>query len=179
LPLHDIVEWPTGNRQIVQEILLGSDGCPAQQSCPTRDQSLPLPTAMQAQKVGRFIQIRNVICVLCLIVFAIFETYTALGTALDNSRTFPAWHAKLGWGLLVLPSLLMTGLVLLLFGKRSRLGFSLVASSLLLYMGFLFLELALVGRIDRTDWVVVGIWVTLCATALAAAWFLRRRTALH
>jgi hypothetical protein len=133
---------------------------------------------MKAQKVGPFIQIRDVISVLWLIVFAIFETYTALGTALDNSRRFPAWQAKLGWGLLVLPSLLMTGLVLLFSGKRSRLGFSLVASSLLLYMGFLFLELALVGRIERTDWVVVGIWVTLCATATAAAWFLRRRSTL-
>jgi len=133
---------------------------------------------MKAQRVGPLIQIRNVICVLWLILFAVFETYTALATALDNSRRFPAWEAKLGWGMLVLPSLLMIGLVLLLFGKRLTLGFSLVASSLLLYMGFVFLELALVGKIDRTDWVVVGIWVTLCATATVAAWFLRRRSTL-
>jgi len=131
---------------------------------------------MKAQQVGPLIQIRNVICVLCLIVFAIFETYSALGTALDNSRRFPAWEAKLGWGLFVLPSLMMTGLVLLLFGKRLTLGFSLVASSLLLYMGFVFLELALVGKIERTDWIVVGIWATLCAIATAAAWLLRRRS---
>jgi hypothetical protein len=130
---------------------------------------------MKAQKVGPLIQIRNVICALWLIVLAIFETYTALGTALDNSRRFPGWQAELGWGLLVLPSLLMIGLVLLLFGKRLTLGFSLVASSLLLYIGFLVLELALVGKIGRTDWVVVSIWVTLCATATAAAWLLKRR----
>jgi hypothetical protein len=108
-------------------------------------------------------------------VFAIFETYSALGTALDNSRRFPAWEAKLGWGLFVLPSLLMIGLVLLLLGKRLTLGFSLVASSLLLYMSFVFLELALAGKMERTDWVVVGIWATLCAIATAAAWLLRRR----
>jgi hypothetical protein len=103
-------------------------------------------------------------------------TYTALATALDNSRRFPAWEAKLGWGLFVLPSLLMIGLVFLLFGKRLTLGFSLVVSSLLLYMSFVFLELALVGRIERTDLVVVGIWVTLCATTTAAAWLLRLRS---
>jgi len=111
-----------------------------------------------------------------LIVFAIFETYSALATALDDSRRFPAWEAMLGWGLFVLPSLLMIGLVLLLLGRRSTLGFSLVASSVLLYMGFLFLELALVGEIQRTDWLVVGIWATLCAIATAAAWLLMRRS---
>jgi hypothetical protein len=147
-----------------------------QQSCPTRDKSLPFPPAMKAQRVGLSIQIRNVICVLWLVVFAIFETYSALATALDNSRRFPAWEAKLGWGLFVLPFLLMVGLVLLLFSKRLTLGFSLVESSLLLYMGFLFLEMALVGKIGRTDWLVVGIWATLCAIATAAAWLLRRRS---
>jgi hypothetical protein len=141
-----------------------------------RDKSLPFPTAMKAQKVGPLIQTRNVICVLCLIVFAIFETYSALGTALDNSRRFPAWEAKLGSGLFILPSLLMIGLAHLLFGKRLTLGFALVVSSLLLYMGFVLLELALVGKIERTDWVVVGIWATLCAITTAAAWVLRRRS---
>jgi lipopolysaccharide export LptBFGC system permease protein LptF len=122
------------------------------------------------------IQIRNLICVLYLIVFAIFETYSALATALDNFRRSPAWEAKLGWGLLVLPSLLMIGLVLLRFGKRLTLGFSLVASSVLLYMGFLSLELALVGKIDRTEWPFIGLWATLCAIATAAAWLLSRRS---
>ncbi len=122
------------------------------------------------------IQIRNLVCVLWLIVFAIFETYSALGTALDDSRRFPAWEAKLGWDLLVLPSLLVVGLVLLLFSNRLTLGFSLTASSVLLYMGFVFLELALDGKIERTDWLVAGIWATLCALAIVAAWLLRRRS---
>jgi hypothetical protein len=125
-------------------------------------------------------QIRNVICILFLIVFAIFETYSALATAFDNSGRFPAWEPKLGWGLLVLPSFLMSGLVLLLFGKRLTLGFSLIASSLLLYMGFLFLELTLDPRkIDQGDRVFFGIWAALCAIATAAAWLLRQRSTRH
>lgn len=120
-------------------------------------------------------QIRNVICVLWLIVFAIFETYSALATAFDNSRRFPAWEAKLGWGMFVLPSLLMIGLVLLLFGERLTLGFSLVVSSLLLYMGFLLLEMAVGPKIEQLEWVLVGFWTALCALATAAAWLLRRR----
>ena len=120
--------------------------------------------------------IRNVICIVCLILFAFSETYSALATAFDNSRRFPAWEAKLGWGMFALPSLLMVGLVLLLLGKRLTLGFSLVASSLLLYMGFLFLELALGPKIEQMDWVFAVIWTGLCALATAAAWLLRRRS---
>jgi hypothetical protein len=131
---------------------------------------------MKTQKASWLMQIRNVICVFWLIVFAIFETYSALPTAFDNSRRFPAWEAKLGWGMFVLPSLLMIGLVLLLFGKRLTLGFSFVVSSLLLYIGFLFLELALGPRIEQMDWVFVGFWTALCALATAAAWLLRQRS---
>jgi hypothetical protein len=131
---------------------------------------------MKFQKVSPLMQIRNVICILFLIVFAIFETYSALATAFDNSGRFPAWEPKLGWGLLVLPSFLMSGLVLLLFGKRLTLGFSLVTSGLLLYMTFLLLELALGPRIEQMDWVFVGFWTALCALATAAAWLLRRRS---
>lgn len=133
-------------------------------------------TAMKVQNIGPLIRIRHVASVLYLIVFAIFETYSALATALDNSRRFPRWEAKLGWGLLILPSFLMIGLVLLLLGRRMTLGFCLIASSLLLYMGFLFLELALHGSIERSDWLFVNIWAALCAIAAAAAWLLRRRS---
>ena len=70
----------------------------------------------------------------------------------------------------------MIGIVLLLFGKRPTLGFSLVALSLLLYMGFLFLELALIGKIELGDWVSVGIWAALCAIATESAWLLRQRS---
>jgi hypothetical protein len=128
---------------------------------------------MKTHKAAWLMQIRNIICILCLILFAFFETYSALATAFDNSRRFPAWEAKLGWGMLFFPSLLMIGLVLLLFSKLLTLGFSLVASSLLLYMGFLFLELALGPKIEQMDWVVAGIWTGLCALATAAAWLLR------
>jgi hypothetical protein len=59
---------------------------------------------------------------------------------------------------------------------ESTLGFSLVVSSILLYMGFVFLELALAGKMERTDCVFSGIWATLCAIATAAAWLLMRRS---
>ncbi len=131
---------------------------------------------MKTQKVSWLMQIRNIICILYLILFVFSETYSALATAFDHSRRFPAWEAKLGWDMLVLPSLLMIGLVLLLFSKRLTLGFALVASSLLLYMGFLFLELALGPKTEQMDWVVAGIWTGLCALATAAAWLLRRRS---
>lgn len=131
---------------------------------------------MKAQKASWLIQIRSVICALYLVLFAFSETYSALATAFDNSRRFPAWEAKLGWGMFILPTLLMIGLVLLLFGKRLTLGFSLVSSSLLLYMGFLFLELALGPKIEQMDWVFAGFWAVLCALAIAAAWLLRRRS---
>jgi len=131
---------------------------------------------MKTRKVSWLAQIRNIICIVYLTLLAFSETYSALAAAFDNSRRFPAWEARLGWGVLALPSLLMIGLVLLLFGKRLKLGFCLVASSLLLYMGFLFLELALGPRIEQMDWVLAGIWAGLCALGTAAAWLLRRRS---
>ena len=121
-------------------------------------------------------QILNVVCILYLILFAFSEAYSALATAFDNSRRFPAWEATLGWGMFVLPALLMVGLVFLLLGKRLTLGFSLAATSLLLYLSFMFLELALVPRIEHTDLVFAGIWTGLCALATMAAWLLRRRS---
>lgn len=131
---------------------------------------------MKTQKASWLTKILNVFCILYLILFAFSETYSALATAFDNSRRFPAWEAKLGWGMFVLPSLLMVGLVLLLPGKRLTLGLFLVATSLLLYLGFLFLELALAPRIEQMDWVFAGIWTGLCVLAVGAAWFLRRRS---
>ena len=127
-------------------------------------------------KVSALVQIRNAICIVCLIVFAFFEVYSALSTVSDKTGRFPAWEAKLGWGLFVLPSLVMIGLVLLLFGKRSTLGFGLVASSLLLYLGFLLLEVGLTENVERADWIAVGIWAVLCAIATLAAWLLSQRS---
>jgi len=146
------------------------------QSCPTRGKSLPVPTAMKTQKANWLKRILNAVCILYLILLAFSETYSALATAFDKSRRFPAWEAKLGWGMFVLPSFLIVGLVLLVVGKRLTLGFYLVALSLLLYLGFLFLDLALGPRIEHLDWVFAGIWTGLFALATAAAWFLRRRS---
>jgi len=112
-------------------------------------------------------------CTGYLILFFVFEIYTFAATALDHSNRYPAWEAKLGSGLFVLPCLLIFGLFLLLSRQRAWLGFSLVGLSILLYVGFLFLEDLLVsGRMRRLDWQFDGIWVTLGAIAIAAAWFL-------
>jgi len=122
------------------------------------------------------VQVRNVISILYLIVFALFETYSAIATVLDSSGRFPTWEAKFGWGLFILPSLIIIGTALLLFGKRVTLGIYLVASSLLLYMGFLFFEVLALGRLTPADWVVISIWTTLCAIAAGAGWVLRQRS---
>ena len=116
------------------------------------------------------------LCTAYLILFALLEIYSASAAALDDSNRFPAWEAKLGWGLFVLPCLLVFGLFLLLSGKRERLGFSLVGLSLLLYVGFVFLEdLLAPERMGRLDWVFTGMWVTLCAIAMGAAQLLMPR----
>jgi hypothetical protein len=132
---------------------------------------------MKTQKASWLVQTRNITCILYLALYAFSEIYTALATAVDNSRRFSAWEAKLGWGMFVLPSLLIIGLAVLLSGKRLTLGFWLVASSVLLYMGFLLLELALVAKLEHRDWVAAGLWTGLSALATAEAWLLRRRSA--
>ena len=116
------------------------------------------------------------LCTAYLILFAFVEIYSASATALDDSKRFPAWEAKLGLGLFVLPCLLVFGLFFLLKVKRDRLGFSLIGLSLLLYAGFVFLENLLAPeRMGRLDWVFTGIWVTLCAIAMGAARLLMPR----
>ena len=110
------------------------------------------------------------LCTVYLLMFVLLEAYSASATALDYSNRFPAWETKLGWGLFVLPCLLVFGLFFLLSRRRERLGFSLVALSLLLYMGFLFLEDLLVPEhMRRLDWAFTGMWITLCAIAIGAA----------
>lgn len=120
-------------------------------------------------------RIRNVLCVIYLILFVLFETYSASATALDHSNRFPAWEAKVGWGLFVLPCLLLTGLVFLLLSERRTIGFTLAGLSTSLYLAFMFLEDALSREPwDRRAWLFDGIWITLCAFATAAAWLLKR-----
>jgi hypothetical protein len=127
-----------------------------------------------------WIRARDAVCALYLILFVFFETYSADATALDHSKRFPAWEASLGWGLFVLPCLLVFGLILLLSRRHGRLGFYLVGLSLILYMGFLFLEGFLHReQVVRMKWIFNfynGVWITLSAVAVGAAWLLKHRS---
>ena len=115
---------------------------------------------------------RTALSVLYLILFVLFETYSAAATALDHSGRFPVWEARLGWWLLILPCLLVAGLVLLLRRARENIGFSLVGLSAL----FMFLEDALSREhMEHGDWLNTGIWIVLCFVATLAAWLLRIR----
>lgn len=131
---------------------------------------------MKNREASWLIRTRNVLCALYLILFVLFETYSAAATALDHSNRFPTWEAELGWCLFVLPCLLVTGLFFLLRGGRETTGFFLVGLSILLYLAFMFLEDALSPEhMDRGEWLFNGIWIMLCAVATAAAWLLKRR----
>jgi|SRR5665213_4632140 len=131
---------------------------------------------MKNSEVRWLIRARNALCALYLILFVLSETYSAAATALDDSNRFPAWEAKLGWCLFVLPCLVVTGLFFLLRGERETIVLSLVGLSVLLYLAFMFLEDALSPEhMDRGAWVFDGIWILLCAAAVAAAWVLKRR----
>src|ERR1039458_907853 len=119
---------------------------------------------MKNREVSWLIRTRNVLCALYLIVFVLFETYSASATALDHSSRFPTWEPKLGWCLFVLPCLLVIGLFFLLRGERENVGFSLVGLSVLLYLAFMFLEDAVsLDPMDRGEWVFSGIWTMFCA----------------
>lgn len=121
------------------------------------------------------IRVRDTLCCLYLIVFVIFEAYSAAATALDDTRRFPAWEAKLGWYLFALPVLLVIALVLFVRGRRGAVAFILVVSSVLLYLGFILLENTLAPEhMSRGDWVFTGIWIVLCTAAAAAGWLLKR-----
>jgi len=131
---------------------------------------------MKNRKASWLIRTRKVLCALYLILFVLFETYSAAATALDHSNRFPAWEAKLGWCLFVLPCLLVTGLFFLLRGERETTGFSLVGLSLLVYLAFMFLEEALsTERMVRGEWLFSGFWTMLCAVGIGAAWILKRQ----
>lgn len=130
---------------------------------------------MMNRQARWLIRIRNALCVLYLLLFVLFETYSAAATALDHSDRFPTWEVKLGWCLLILPLLLAAGLVFLLRSARESIGFYLIGGSVVLYLAFLFLENALVhDRTSKGDLVSMGIWVVLCSVATAAAWLLKR-----
>jgi len=78
-------------------------------------------------------------CVFYLLVFMLFEVYSAAATALDRNARFPSWEPLLGWGHFVLPCVLLISLFLL-HGRYARLGFYLVAANLCLYASFMTFE---------------------------------------
>lgn len=78
----------------------------------------------------------------------------------------------------LLPCLIILGLTLLLGRTHRRLGFCLIGLSVVLYVGFLFLETSLVRKQEvRTDWTSDGIWLTLSSLAVGASWLLKNRRA--
>ena len=118
------------------------------------------------------------ISVLYLLIFVLFEVYSASATALDRNPAFPSWEHLLGWALFVLPCMLLASLFLL-HGRRSKLGFSLVIWNLCLYASFMIFELTASHGIPashRAMWEVGGVWATLFLVAVLAARFLKVQT---
>jgi hypothetical protein len=123
------------------------------------------------------IRVRNGICVLWLLLFVLFEGYSAAATALDHSTRFPAWESKLGWFLFVLPCELLIALACLLRSERVGLGFLLVAANLLVYAAFMCFEAVLVH--ENLSWATLAmpvLWVTFFALAIGAAHVLKDHT---
>jgi 4-amino-4-deoxy-L-arabinose transferase-like glycosyltransferase len=117
------------------------------------------------------------ISVLYLLIFVLFEVYSASATALDRNPAFPSWEQLLGWALFVLPCGLLVSLFLL-HGRRSKLGFSLVVGNLCLYASFMIFELTAshgIPESHRAMWEVEGIWAMLFLAAFLAARFLRTK----
>jgi hypothetical protein len=116
--------------------------------------------------------------VLYLLIFVLFEVYSAAATALDRNPELPSWQHRLGWALLVLPCMLLASLFLL-HGKRSKLGFSLAIGNLCLYASFMIFGSTASRGIpasNRAMWEVGGIWATLFIAAVLAARFLNTKT---
>jgi len=134
-----------------------------------------VPYGMKSSQARWLRRIRNGVCFLYLLLFVLFETYSAAATALDHTGRFPVWEAKLGWWLLILPCLLVAGLVFLLRGARENIELFLVGLSAFLYLAFLFLEDAVSReRMQQGEWLFTGIWIVLCFAATPAAWLLKR-----
>ena len=118
------------------------------------------------------------ISVFYLLIFTLFEVYSAMATALDSSSRLPRWEPHLGWVLLVLPATLLASLFLL-HGRRPKLGFSITIANLCLYASFMIFEsVAFAGApvSHRAEWEVGGIWVMLFLVAVLAARFLETKT---
>jgi cell division protein FtsW (lipid II flippase) len=123
-------------------------------------------------------RIGEAVSVLYLLIFVLFEVYSASATALDRDTAFPSWEHRLGWALLVLPCMLLVSLFLL-HGRRSKLGFSLTVGNLCLYASFMIFGSTASQGIPATNRVmreVGGIWATLFLAAVLAARFIKTKT---
>jgi hypothetical protein len=121
--------------------------------------------------IGWKLRAGGIVSTIYLLIFGLFEAYSAAATALDRHPAFPIWERHLGWGLFVLPCVLIASLCLL-HGRRSGLGLSLVILNLCLYAGFMIFE-SMVYRghpaSRQAVWEVGGIWATLFVAALLAS----------
>lgn len=118
------------------------------------------------------------ISVFYLVIFTLFEVYSAMATALDSNSRFPRWESSVGWALLVLPATLLASLFLL-HGRHPKLGFSIIIANLCLYASFMVLEsVAFAGApvSPRAEWEVWGAWLILFLVAAFAARFLKTKT---
>jgi len=122
--------------------------------------------------VKLLIRIRGVACSLCMVLCAFAELYSAGATALD--RFAPSWERPIGWFLFLLPIELIAGLILLFNREHGRLGFNLTRLNLLLYSGFLIVEVFAENPIpaDWKDWLAMGLWAFFFAAVLISARFI-------
>ena len=118
------------------------------------------------------IWVRRISCVFCLGIFVFSEYSAAAGTALD--RLAPFWERALGWFLLLLPLELVAAATLLFLRGRARLGYRLVVVNLLLYAGFVVVEMSAHhdAAAGKTVWLILGTWAFLFAAAWLSARFM-------
>ena len=107
-------------------------------------------------------------CTLYVCLCAFSELYSAAATALD--RFAPSWEKGIGWFLFLLPIELIAALILLFTHKYGKLGFNLTILNLLLYEGFLIMEV-FAGRFpfEKRDWLMMGLWTFFFVTVLFSA----------
>jgi hypothetical protein len=115
------------------------------------------------------IRLRNIACTLCLCLCAFAELYSAGATALD--RFAPSWERAIGWLLFLLPIELIAALILLFNHKNGRLGFNLTTLNLLLYAGFMVVDVfaGSATPFDGTDWLMIGLWAIFFAVVSFSA----------
>jgi len=116
---------------------------------------------------------RRGICVGFLLLLALSELYSAVAVTFDYPKA-ASWEHVLCGPLFALPCALISGIVLLILTNRKVRGFYIVASSLTLYLVFLFAD-ANHAPMERGDEIAMTIWIVACATGIVAARFLMSR----